>query len=130
MKELKEKLILQEEDNLTTIDDGEIPPFEQETLVVEEPTQEQVDNGMYNIVSQELRDTLQDIENLKSILTTLEANSEESKEEVVSALNTIIDERTIHVGMLQTILSSFDSDTQELIDQGKLTLEEPEENLE
>ena len=130
MKELKEKLILQEEDNLTTMNDGEIPPFEQETLVVEEPTQEQVDNGMYNIVSQELRDTLQDIENLKSILTTLEANSEESKEEVVSALNTIIDERTIHVGMLQTILSSFDSDTQELIDQGKLTLEEPEENLE
>ena len=90
------------------------------------PTQEDVDNGMYTIISQELRDTLQDVENLKSIITTLKS-MDGSKEEVIANLESIIDDRTIHIGMLQTMLNAFDNDTQELIDQGKLTLEEPSE---
>ena len=121
------KKVEEDVDSLVISGEEEIPEIEsQEVVNVEEPTQEQVDNGMYSIISQELRDTLQDIETLKSIITTLNANSEESKEDVVYAINKIIDERTVHVGMLQTILSSFDEHTQDLIDLGKLTLEEPE----
>ena len=121
------KKVEEDVDSLVISGEEEIPEIEsQEVVNVEEPTQEQVDNGMYSIISQELRDTLQDIETLKSIITTLNANSEEPKEDVVYAINKIIDERTVHVGMLQTILSSFDEHTQDLIDLGKLTLEEPE----
>ena len=72
-----------------------------------------------------MRDTLQDIENLKSIITTLKAN-DEGREDIVEGLETIIDERAIHVGMLQSMLDSFDEGTKQLIDQGRLTLEEPE----
>jgi len=119
MKELKEKLILNE-------DDEEIIP--EVEVVEEEPKQEEIDTGMYNIISQEIRDTLQDIENLKSIIATLKA-TDNSKEDVVASLESIIDERTIHVGMLQTILDSFSEGTQELIDQGVESLEEPKEEI-
>ena len=104
----------------------ETPEIEsQDVVTIEEPSQEDVDNGMYNIISQEMRDTLQDIENLKSIITTLKAN-DESREDIIDGLETIIDERAIHVGMLQSMLDSFDEGTKQLIDQGRLTLEEPE----
>ena len=120
MKELKEKLILNE-------DDEEIIP--EVEVVEEEPKQEEIDTGMYNIISQEMRDTLQDIENLKSIIATLKA-TDSGKEEVVASLESIIDERTIHVGMLQTILDSFSEGTQELIDQGAESIEEePKEEI-
>ena len=120
MKELKEKLILNE-------DDEEIIP--EVEVIEEEPKQEEIDTGMYNIISQEIRDTLQDIENLKSIIATLKA-TDSGKEEVVASLESIIDERTIHVGMLQTILDSFSEGTQELIDQGVESIEEePKEEI-
>lgn len=105
------------------------PTIDELQQIDELPTQEDVDNGMYTIISQELRDTLQDVENLKSIITTLKS-MDGSKEEVIANLESIIDDRTIHIGMLQTMLNAFDKDTQELIDQGKLTLEEPQEEVE
>lgn len=146
MKELKEKLVLNEDEEKAPGQDGriskkmlddlnlDVDAIEQEIketqpTVDELPTQEDVDNGMYTVISQEMRDTLQDIENLKSIVTTLKAN-DNNKEDVINSLETIIDERTIHVGMLQSILDTFDKGTQELIDQGKLTLEEPSEEKE
>ncbi len=121
VEELKEDV-----DSLTLSGEEEIPEIEsQDVVTIEEPSQEDVDNGMYNIISQEMRDTLQDIENLKSIITTLKAN-DESREDIIEGLETIIDERAVHVGMLQSMLDSFDEGTKQLIDQGRLTLEEPE----
>lgn len=121
-EELKEEV-----DSLTLASDElEVP--ESETEVVDVPDIEDVNNGMYTIISQEMRDTLQDIENLKSIIVTLKAEDAEREAWAIEYLEAIIDERAIHVGMLQTILDSFDKGTKELIDQGvELTLEEPKD---
>ena len=78
---------------------------------------------MYSMISQEMRDTLQDIENLKSIITTIKS-IDETRENVIASLESMIDERTIHVGMLQTMLEEFGDDTKELIDQGNTSIEE------
>ena len=146
MKELKEKLILNEEDDEQEEgDDGriskkmlndmnlDVDAIEQEIEetqpdLVDVPDIEDVNTGMYTIISQEMRDTLQDIENLKSIIVTLKAEDAEREAWAIESLESIIDERTIHVGMLQSILDSFDNDTKDLIDQGvELTLEEPKD---
>ena len=127
MKELKEKLILQEDeevDSLTIAGDEELPEIEsQEAVTIEEPTQEDKENGMYSMISQEMRDTLQDIENLKSIITTIKS-IDETRESVIASLESMIDERTIHVGMLQAMLEEFGDGTKELIDQGNTSIEE------
>lgn len=75
---------------------------EGEAKVVEEPTEEVKKAGLYNALSSELRDTLQDIENLKSLTVTF---IEEGREDLIDDLNAIIDERTIHSGMLQQLMT-------------------------
>lgn len=70
--------------------------------VVEEPSEEVKKAGLYNALSAELRDTLQDIENLKSLTVTF---VEEGREDLIDDLNAIIDERIIHSGMLQDLMS-------------------------
>lgn len=72
-----------------------------------EVEEEVVENGIYMALSSELRDTLSDIENLKSLTVTI-AN-EAGEEDLINELNSIIDDRTIHVGMLQTLMDKFDS---------------------
>ena len=67
---------------------------------------EVVQTGIYSALSSELRDTLADIENLKSLTVTL---VDEGKEDIIDDLNTIIDDRTIHVGMLQTLMEKVDA---------------------
>lgn len=67
---------------------------------------EVIQTGIYSALSSELRDTLADIENLKSLTVTL---VDEGREDIVDDLNTIIDDRTIHVGMLQTLMEKVDA---------------------
>lgn len=77
-------------------------PGDDVATVVEEPSEEVKKAGLYNALSAELRDTLQDIENLKSLTVTF---VEEGREDLIDDLNAIIDERTIHSGMLQDLMS-------------------------
>lgn len=79
----------------------------EELPVVEEPVEEVVDNGIYLALSSELRDILQDIENLKGLTVTLA--SEEGKEDIIDELNAIIDDRTIHTGIIQGLMEKVDS---------------------
>jgi len=114
------------ENKSVTEDLEELSDVVVDTPVIEEPTKEEVDNGMFTVISQEIRDTYQDIENLKSIVTTIK--DLDNKEEVIATLESIIDDRTIHIGTLQTLLDSFDKGTSKLIDKGaELVLEEPKE---
>lgn len=78
-----------------------------EEVVVDEVVPEVVDNGIYLALSSELRDILQDIENLKGLTVTLA--SEEGKEDIIDELNAIIDDRTIHTGIIQGLMEKVDT---------------------
>jgi len=103
------------EDDLLMLDEPieELPDaIPEEPIVVSTEAEdtiepEVIDNGIYMSLSSELRDTLQDIENLKSLTVTL-AN-EEGREDLINELNSIIDDRTIHVGILQGLMETFDA---------------------
>ena len=105
--QLKEKLKLSEDTDL--VDDVIETPADAEAVVTatEEPTEEVKNNAIYNIVSTELRDTLSDIENLKGIIANIDDETEHA-DEIAETVNTIIDERSVHVGMLETLLEKID----------------------
>lgn len=98
--------VLDDEDLPDAIPDEPIvvstEPGDDVAAVVEEPTEEVKKAGLYNALSSELRDTLQDIENLKSLTVTF---VEEGREDLIDDLNAIMDERTIHSGMLQQLMT-------------------------
>ncbi len=73
-----------------------------EEVPTEEPSQEDVENGVYLALSGELRDTLSDIENLKSLMVTL--IEEEGQEDIIDSLTKIIEDRTNHANMLRVHL--------------------------
>ena len=87
---------------------------------------EVVQTGIYSALSSELRDTLADIENLKSLTVTL---VDEGREDIVDDLNTIIDDRTIHVGMLQTLMEKVDAKVEDAPVEEEPIEEPVEENL-
>lgn len=105
--QLKEKLKLSEDTDL--VDDVIETPADAEAVITtaEEPTEEVKNNAIYNIVSTELRDTLSDIENLKGIIANIDDETEHA-DEIAETVNTIIDERSVHVGMLETLLEKID----------------------
>ena len=93
--------------------------------IIEEPSEEVKENGIYMALSSELRDTLSDIENLKSLTVTLVNGG---KEDIIDDLNAIIDDRTIHVGMLQTLMEKVDAKVED--EPIETSIEEPvEESL-
>jgi len=101
----------------------------EEVITAEEPTDEVKENGIYMSLSSELRDTLSDIENLKSLVVTL-ADNEDS--DIINELNSIIDDRTIHVGMLQGLMEKFDTkvEAEEVPSEEEVIIDEvPEEEV-
>ena len=110
---LDEKLV---EDDIELLELPEDEPIENKDLpdaIPEEPiivstevSPEVEDNAMYMALSGEVRDTLLDIENLKSLVVTFADNEDE---EVINTLNSIIDDRTIHSGLLQGLMDKFNS---------------------
>ena len=95
----------------------------------DEPAQQVKENGIYMSLSSELRDTLSDIENLKSLVVTL-ADNEDS--DIINELNSIIDDRTIHVGMLQGLMEKFDTkvEAEEVPSEEEVIIDEvPEEEI-
>lgn len=92
-------------------------------VVIEEPTEEVKKTGLYNSLSAELRDTLQDIENLKSLTVTF---VEEGREDLIDDLNAIIDERTVHSGMLQNLMVKVDGKVEAEETNTDEPIEEPE----
>ena len=80
---------------------------EPEAEIPAEPVSDEIiETGIYSSISSELRDTLADIENLKSLVVTL---SDEGRDDFIEDLNSIIDDRTIHTGILQKLMAAVDS---------------------
>ena len=92
-------------------------------VVVEEPNEEVKKVGLYTALSSELRDTLQDIENLKSLTVTF---VEEGREDLIDDLNAIIDERTIHSGMIQQLMTRVEGKVEAEETNTEKPAEEPE----
>lgn len=129
LKEDKEDI----EDDLLMLDEPieELPDaIPEEPIVVSTEAEdtiepEVIDNGIYMSLSSELRDTLQDIENLKSLTVTL-AN-DEGREDLINELNSIIDDRTIHVGILQGLMETFDAKVEPAEEKEEETIEVEED---
>lgn len=104
-----EKMTLNEEDLPDAIPDEAIVISTEPTpedVIQTEPSEVVEENGIYMALSSELRDTLLDVENLKSLTVTL---ADAGDDEVIEILNNMIDDRTIHIGLLQGLMDKVDS---------------------
>ncbi len=123
MKKLQEKILLEEPegDAVVLMDPDKLPDVElTKPLEVEEPqvSEEDKTNGYINMLSTEISDTYNDISNLKSVLVSLGQDLPD-REDLKEIINSIIDERTIHVGMLQKAIDLLSESHKELLDAGE-----------
>lgn len=93
-----------------------------EPIVISTEVPEEVeDNAIYMALSSELRDTLLDIENLKSLVVTVADSTDDA--EVINSLNSIIDDRTIHSGLLQGLMDKFNTKVETTEEENKDDIE-------
>lgn len=121
MKKLQEKILLEEPEDKVEMSVDELPPVElDEPITIEEPevSDEIKTNGFVDMLSYEIGEVYNSISSLKSILTTLGTELSD-KQDVRDILNAIIDERTIHVGMLQKAIDLLNDEHKELVDAGE-----------
>ena len=138
MKKLQEKLLLEEPEDIEAVEMSvdELPPVElDKPIEVEEPqvSEEDKSNSFIDVLSMEMSETYNDISSLKSILTTLN-NELPNRDDIKDILNTIVDERAMHVGMLQKAIELLNEEHKELVDAGEEKAEaiasEPSNELE
>jgi len=94
-------------------------PIETETVV----TPEVEENAFSSMITSEISKSWDALDSCKSILATLQSEKPEAKD-ASTILNSIIDERTIHIGMLQKVLEDISPKQVELIKQGEEKAEE------
>ncbi len=120
---LKDKITLEEPTDTLLEEEGEVevlPPAEpKEPIEVSTEVPEEVKtDALSGLITSELTNTYSNIENLKGIVTTIALEYPE-RQDIVDILNSIIDERTIHIGMLQQALELVDGKHAELVDAGE-----------
>lgn len=128
---LKEKIALEEPvDVLTEADEKKASEEEEKVLpdaVPEEPIvvptepeipQEIENNAISGLLGTEIANVYTNIDALKSIIATIALESPE-RQDIIDILNTIIDERTMQIGMLQQAMGLVDNKHTELIDAGE-----------
>ena len=115
-------------------DDEEVLP----EVVLEEPleveiSQEDLDQALMSQYNNEISNIYNDIDNLNSILVSFDSLDEETKKTIEG----IIEERYVHIGLLQSLANDLDPKIKELIDDGELVSDEeddreilPEDDLE
>lgn len=121
MKKLQEKLLLEEPEDKVEIDANELPPVElDEPITVDMPeiSEEDKVNGFINILSSEVSEIYNNLASLKSILVTLNSDLPE-RDDVKDIIEEVINERTIHVGMIQKAIDLLSENHEELVDIGE-----------
>ncbi len=125
----KERILLEEPElpavDITgpiTVTDDEIAPVTQEEEVSEETTKD----AFISLIANEIANNYSSIDSFKSIKNTLTTSTldDSLKESVSEIIEGIIDNRTLEIGMFQTILEQLDPDMKELISDGKSVAEE------
>ena len=136
MRKLQEKILLEEPVDSVEMKVDELPPVELDKPIEVEETQvsdEVKSNGFIDMLSYEVSEVYNSISSLKSVLTTLDSELP-NRDDIKDILNTIIDERTIHIGMLQKAIDLLSDDHKELLDAGEEKAEaiasEPAKDLE
>jgi len=124
----KERILLEEPElpavDITgpiTVTDDEIAPVEK----VEEVSEETTKDAFISLIANEVANNYSSIDSFKSIKNTLATSSldDSLKESVSDIIEGIIDNRTLEIGMFQTILEQLDPDMTQLIDDGKSVAE-------
>lgn len=121
MKKLQEKLLLEEPEDKVEMDANELPPVElDEPITVDMPETSEEDkvNGFINILSSEVSEIYNNLASLKSILVTLNSDLPE-RDDVKDIIEEVINERTIHVGMIQKAIDLLSENHEELVDIGE-----------
>jgi len=97
----------------------ELPPVVMSTPEIEEPTIDDSikENAMSSVIANEIANTYASIDSIKSIIATLSSEMPE-REDIIAIMNQLIDDKTIHVGMLQKAMDLIDGKSNELIDGG------------
>ena len=88
-----------------------------EELVVEEPSKEVKKAALSQMINDTINSEWEALNRIKSDIATLE-NEAPEQTEVKSILESILDEKLIHIGMLTKALSLLDEETQALMDAG------------
>ena len=130
MRKLQEKIILEEPEDIEVdkveMNVDELPPVElDKPITIEEPviSEEDKKNGFINMLSGELSETYSNLASLKSIVVTLDSDLPEQKD-VKDIIEEVINERTIHIGMLQKAIDLLSEDHKELVSAGEEKAEE------
>ena len=99
---------------------GELPDAVATDLVLEEPKvdPEVRDNAIVGILTSLVTDAYANIDSIKSAIATISTELPE-RDDLVAILNSVADERTTHVGMLQKAIDLIDGKSQGLVDSGK-----------
>lgn len=129
MRQLQEKILLEEPvDALPAVELTEpITVTDAEIAQVAEPevSEETTKDAFISLIANEVSNNYNNIDSYKSIKSTVkESNLDESiKESIIETVEGLIDNRTLEIGMLQTILEQLDPDMKQLIDDGKVAVE-------
>lgn len=115
-KVLNEKILLEEPEE--TLPDA-IPSEPITVSVEDEANKQQMTNDMLvNTLTYELNSVYDNVTALKGILTTIGMDAPE-RTDIMDIINSIIDERTIHIGMLQKAIDLIDVNHETLVKTGE-----------
>ena len=116
------KLILDEPED-------KLPEVQLEEPLEVEAKDEDLDNALISQYNNEITNIYSDIDLLNSLLISFENMNDEAKD----TLNSIIDDRYYHIGLIQSLVNEMNPKIKELISadteeiEDKIELEEPEE---
>lgn len=114
MRKLVEEAILLDEPG------DELPPVEGPALEVEAPEvgPEVMENAMSGLIANEIAAIYNSMDSLKGIIATLSSEMP-GRDDISSILGKVLDERTVHIGMLQRAVDLIDGKSTGLIDDGE-----------
>lgn len=112
---LKETIELEEPMDIDVIEIDDIVP--QDDIVIEDEIPQEIkDNAVTSLLMDEIANLYASIDSLGSLIATF--SSDNPREDIISIINQIIDDRTIQVGMLQKAIDLINGKSVELVDAG------------
>lgn len=104
-----------------------------EEITLEKPSEEIKKAALIQMINDTINSEWDSLNRVKSNIATLESEAPEESD-IKEILNTILTEKTIHIGMLTKALSLLDEETQDLMDAGvekaEEVISEPAKDLE
>ena len=88
------------------------------SIPVEQPSPEQIKAAFTGLINDIVKDEFAIIEKFNSAIATVESEQLENKEDILTILRTILDEKNVNVGMLTKTLELIDSKNTELMNAG------------